>query len=54
MHMNILPVYMSVYHMHAMHGICRNQKPVLEILGAELQMLVSHPVGTGNQTQVPL
>lgn len=35
MHMNILPVYMSVYHMHAMHGICRNQKPVLEILGAE-------------------
>lgn len=52
MHMNILPVYMSVYHVHAMHGICRNQKPMLEILGAEWQMLVSHPVGAGNRTQV--
>lgn len=50
--MNDIYIYMFVHHMHAMPGVCRSQKSVPDTLEAELQMVVSHHVKAGNQTQL--
>ena len=41
------------YIIYAHYVYPRRQKKVLDSLELELQMVVSHQVGTGNQTQVP-
>lgn len=42
-----LHVWLCIIHIP---GICRGQERVLALLGMELEMVVSHHVGTENQT----
>jgi hypothetical protein len=39
-------------HTACMPDVCGAQERVLDPLKLELQMVISYPVGTGNQTQV--
>ena len=50
MHIDVLPTCVPVH--KCMPDACGNQKTVLDPLELELQKVVSHHVGTGNQTQV--
>lgn len=50
MHISVLPT--CVLCMMFVLGACRSQKRSLEALELELQTLVSHRVGTRNQTQI--
>lgn len=46
--MNVLPECMCVYHMPGIH---RGQRWVSDPQELELQVIVSHTKGSGNQTQ---
>lgn len=48
--MSTFSVYMSAYHVHA--WCLRNSEKVSDLLGLELQMIVSLHVDVGKQTQV--
>jgi hypothetical protein len=47
------PAYLYVHHMHNTCSL-GGQKRVSDFLELEIQLVVSHPIGTGNQTYDPL
>lgn len=49
--MDVLPICMSVKHMHTVPMVARRGSHPLEL---GLEMVVNHLVGTGNQTSGPL